>query len=705
MELDYTEGRLFLHKREWFLDAEPHVLVLFERLFPSSRILYEYKMDEVVKLKFTHRPRVMKDSMSVRKDLLWFIDRYDLTIDPKFIKLLKTGSNKYDKVMQDSRKAYFEYTPVELNFALPLRPYQEQAVALTLHKKNILIADQVGLGKTIIGIAIGYKNLPAVCVVPPHLVSQWEFEIKKFLPKARICTIRSWKDIERLPEAEFYIDAYSRIYKGADHLLKIKPKSLILDEVHSLRRNTTKKYESVKAIANVCKLIVGLSATPIMNYGTELYNIYGILDDGCLGDSGSFMREWCDWGKIRDPELLGNFLRKNFLMLRRTRKDVDKQLGDVNRIIYNVDANMETLKAFDEEAKILAMKVITGDFKEAGESAREFDYKLRQATGIAKAKAVAEVVKMVVESGEKVVLFGWHRACYDIWLDELGHLGCVMYTGSETIKKKEESLKEFVEGDAKIFIISLRSGAGINRLQEVSSYAIFGELDWSSGVIDQCIGRLWRDGQENKVTAMFITIDDGSDPVMKKVIGAKSMEAKKILSPEAQVLATNGDKNKVLGLAKEWLKKKGVDVDTIIEEKEKQTSGEMFIGDPQEGMVGFEVWNLIKNSILSVNDELDLQNEIEDLLTNKGISYDREFSLSKQSRVDFKVGSIFIECKAGSFSKRNMLRQIKRYKNESEDIKAMIVVTPNYMKNFKLKDLPVYMINTSDSSLLMGGLS
>ncbi len=705
MKIDYTEGKLLLHNKEWYLDAEPHVLVLFERLFPSSRIISEYNLDDAVKLKFTHRPRVMKDSTSVRKDIRWFIGRYNLTIPDKEMRLLKRGSRKYDKVMSQARESYFEYKPVKLEFALPLRPYQEQGVALALHRKKLLIADQVGLGKTAIGIAIGSKNLPAICIVPPHLVSQWKYEIKKFLPEACIYTIRSWKDIKSLPEADFYIDAYSRIYKGADYLMKIKPKTLILDEVQSLRRNETKKYKSVKAIASRCKHIVGLSATPVMNYGVELFNIFQILDKGCLGDPDSFNREWCDSEKIRDPELLGNFLRKNFLMIRRTRKEVDMQIGEVNRIVYTVDADMKTLEDFEKEGKVLAMKIITGSFKEAGEASREFDYMLRQATGVAKARAVAEVVKMVVDSGEKVVLFGWHRDVYSIWLNEFRHINVVMYTGSETVKQKEESLKEFVEGDAKIFIISLRSGAGINGLQLASSYAIFGELDWSSGIIDQCIGRLWRDGQKEKVTAMFITIEDGADPIMKKVIGAKSMEAKKILSPEAKVLASTGDKNKVLGMAKEWLRNKGVDVDKIIEKKEKEIKGELYINPPREGMAGYDIWSLLKGHVLSTNNEKDLQEEVEEILSKKRIEFEREAMISKDSRVDFKAGDVLIECKAGSFSKRNMLRQIKKYKKDCEEAKAVIVVSPSPMKHFKLKNLPIYMVNTSDSSLMMGGLS
>ena len=168
---------------------------------------------------------------------------------------------------------------------------------------------------------------------------------------------------------------------------------------------------------------------------------------------------------------------------------------------------------------------------------------------------------------------------------------------------------------------------------------------------------------------MFITIEDGADPIMKKVIGAKSMEVKKIMNPEAEVLASTGDKNKVLGMAKDWLRNKGVDVDSIIDEKEKESKGELYI------------------------------------FSKQGIQFEREAILSENSRVDFKVSDVLIECKAGSFSKREMLRQIKKYKKDYEKVKAIIIVSPAYMKHFKLKETPVYIVNTSDSSLLMEGLT
>ncbi|MEK6885308.1 MAG: hypothetical protein AABY22_37095, partial [Nanoarchaeota archaeon] len=185
-EINYTEGRLFLHK-QWYLDAEPHVLVLFERLFPRCEIVKTYWIDnKELKMKFTQRPRVLNDTIENRRELQWFIGRYQLIISKNDLKLINSGAIQYNRNIEDAKKSFFDYKPVSLKLALPLRNYQEQAVSLALNRKSLLVADQVGLGKTPIAIAIATKHLPAVCVVPPHLVTQWQYEIKKFYPNTKV---------------------------------------------------------------------------------------------------------------------------------------------------------------------------------------------------------------------------------------------------------------------------------------------------------------------------------------------------------------------------------------------------------------------------------------------------------------------------------------------------------------------------------------
>src|SRR5262249_34356943 len=49
-----------------------------------------------------------------------------------------------------------------------------------------------------------------------------------------------------------------------------------------------------------------------------------------------------------------------------------------------------------------------------------------------------------------------------------------------------------------------------------------------------------------------------------------------------------------------------------------------------------------------------------------------------------------IECKAGNFSKTEMLKQIKRYKHDDENVAAIIIVTPAPLRHFSLGGTPVY---------------
>jgi SNF2 family DNA or RNA helicase len=91
--------------------------------------------------------------------------------------------------------------------------------------------------------------------------------------------------------------------------------------------------------------------------------------------------------------------------------------------------------------------------------------------------------------------------------------------------------------------MSLRSGAGIDGLQNAASTLVFGELDWSPGVHRQAIGRLGRPGQTRPVLAYFCTTDDGADPVMLDTLNIKSMEVDRLIEPEhpkLQVVSEEG---------------------------------------------------------------------------------------------------------------------------------------------------------------------
>jgi SNF2 family DNA or RNA helicase len=124
-----------------------------------------------------------------------------------------------------------------------------------------------------------------------------------------------------------------------------------------------------------------------------------------------------------------------------------------------------------------------------------------------------------------------------------------MYTGSESVPQKDESKRRFTEGETSVFIISLRAGAGLDGLQKVSRTVVIGELDWSPGVHEQNVGRVYRDGQTDMVTAYFLISESGSDPVVAEVLGLKKQQIDGLRDPSLELvekLQSSGEHMKTL---------------------------------------------------------------------------------------------------------------------------------------------------------------
>jgi SNF2 family DNA or RNA helicase len=554
-----TFGTAKLRSGVWHLDLVPHVALRAKRLFKRS------DRGTAGRLKLSHTPEVAAD-------LEWFASRYPIDFDPPEA-LRQSAAAHRETILRLEDYMRGDYVPREFAMKFPPRTYQAREASIVLDQGYLLSADEVGLGKTVTGIAVlsDPRALPAVVVCPTHLPRQWAEEIRRFLPEARIhvCKKATPYPIETglfgLPDV--VVVTYSKL-AGWSTVLSKFAKTVIFDEIQALRSGSgTQRYSGAEELAGACSYRLGLSATPIYNYGGEIFNVFEILKPGILGTWPEFLVEWCSQAgsngyKIRDPKAFGTWAREQFAMVRHTRADVGRELPDVLKISQTVETDPEPLKAIEDRSADLARVILgTGESRRGQkmEAAEELSNTLRQATGIAKAPYVAEFVRMLVENGEKVVVCGWHRKVYEIWRTKLADLGVVLYTGSETATQKDESKRAFVKGDANVLLLSLRSGEGLNDLQLASSCIVFGELDWSPGVHEQAIGRLQRDGQTNKVVAYYLVAEEGSDPTVSEVLGMKRAQVDGIRDPYGSLiesLDTSGDR--VRELAEAYLKRKGL---------------------------------------------------------------------------------------------------------------------------------------------------
>lgn len=186
------------------------------------------------------------------------------------------------------------------------RPYQFKPVLKLLQtgKARLLIADEVGLGKTIEAGLI-WTELEArqeanrvLVVCPSSLLSKWqyemadrfEFELTELDTKALTDFLEKHRQ-NRLPARQAYICSLERLrsWKGLEELKEFPPEFdlVIVDEAHSMRNSDTKSYTLGTELADWADNLVFLTATPINLHQQDLLNLLELLapeDYGDLGD-------------------------------------------------------------------------------------------------------------------------------------------------------------------------------------------------------------------------------------------------------------------------------------------------------------------------------------------------------------------------------------------------------------------------------------
>ena len=517
----YTYGTLSYNTRRkcWVIKGDPAVTELAKRLFPGT----DAKRGEA---RFTAHKRIIGD-------VNWLMLRYPLEIAEK-------DRARWDQALRDARDYYRAREQARTAAPAPqlspavfsgqLRPFQQAGLAWLLLTPRALLADEMGLGKTVQALACAAQEgvFPLLIVPPPHLSRNWMAETLRFLrirgKEPRVHIIKGLTPYP-LPEADVYILHYLLLRGWKQALPKMQFHTVIFDEVQELRRTGTEKYSAASLLSESCQRVMGLSGTPIYNYGSEIWNVINILDYHFLGDWETFTREWCmGYGNriVQKPELLGDHLRREGLMLRRTKQEVLPELPEKRRLVQEIDADdalyvhlmapvWEKLYRWRQDRELTASaRALLED---------QISQEARQATGLAKAPYVCQFVKALVNAGEKVLLFAHHHAVMDLYKKELKNERPVFITGRETATKKEEAVDRFMTGKTDLCVISLRAASGLN-LQRATC-VVFGELDWSPAVHSQAEDRAHRIGQRDSLLCYYLVSPRGSDQDMQEALGLK----------------------------------------------------------------------------------------------------------------------------------------------------------------------------------------
>ena len=178
--------------------------------------------------------------------------------------------------------------------------HQEETArkVLTLFLGRALLADEVGLGKTIeAGLVLSEYLLRgrvrrALVLAPPTLVGQWREELaSKFAIETRGTETRAPWDGDGVVVASL---ATARSDRHRDAVLARPWDLVIVDEAHTLKNHRTESYALVERLKT--RFLLLLTATPVENRVEELYNLVSLLRPGHLGGRAEFVRRFADGG-------------------------------------------------------------------------------------------------------------------------------------------------------------------------------------------------------------------------------------------------------------------------------------------------------------------------------------------------------------------------------------------------------------------------
>lgn len=533
-----TYGRINRHDRgsgppKYVVQAEPQVLELAKRLFPGS----DYDGTNIM---FTATARAIEN-------LNWLMLRFPLEIPDRET----YGRDKEAAIALAARRAGANNGIVPASpppeFRGTLYPYQAEDVAKMIAAGRMLNANQTGLGKTTESLAaIATANAyPALVVVPAQIIGQWqdmmetflaltpggELPLDTFVSASRMCAELKGQTPYRLPDRPLYITHYGLLKYWRDVIESLGIKAVTFDEVQELRRTESMKYTAATAIAETAKYVWGLSATPVYNYGNEMWSVMNALDYYCLGDSMSFSREWCGgWGKqVREPEKLGQYLVAESLLIRRRKrdKDVKMQLPPKHRLIVEIDHDESLYRHMAEKAIALSKSYDGLAWKDRGTAVRQIATESRQAAGASKAPYVAAWVKALIDAGERPLIFAHHHVVHDEITKALEGKGLVRLTGHENPKRKQEARRDFIEGRANAALLALRAATGYDGFQRRATCAVFAELDWSPAIHGQCEDRIWRPGfaGQDSLPIYYLTARNSYDQIVRDILGLKVQQA------------------------------------------------------------------------------------------------------------------------------------------------------------------------------------
>jgi len=301
-------------------------------------------------------------------------------------------------------------------------------------------------------------------------------------------------------------------------------KSVIVDESHRCKDPGTQQSKFALNICKDKKWVILLTGTPVVNRPIDLFPqlaIMGRLEH--FGGKRGYLERYCEGGRGASNLKELNYLLNKHCFFRREKKDVAKELPDKQRqtILCDITTRKEYNHARDEFVAYLKEKGC--DNAEIAKKLRgEIMVKmgeLKKISAYGKLNEAREFIHQVVDSGEKLIVFVWHRIMVSELMKEFPD--AVKVTGDDDHLAKQQSIDNFQKNPNTKLIICNIKAAGVGITLTASSRVAFIEYPWTYADCVQCEDRAHRIGQKNNVMCTYFLGQNTIDEQLYEMIQQK----------------------------------------------------------------------------------------------------------------------------------------------------------------------------------------
>lgn len=458
-----------------------------------------------------------------------------------------------------------------------IKGYETIKNAIDKGSNGFLLADEVGLGKTITSIlALKDKKFEKILIVTTlAAIPHWRKTLLNFsLPGKEIIVI-NYDRLQKLFELDDAEKAKSKTKKAKNKKVASKGIAqvfdfIIFDESHKLKNNTSIRSKLALKLVEKTVFTLWLSATAGQN-PLELSYLVPLLakltkqslksmkdfEAWCksmdLGVSRGDFGKWIWDGSEQSIEKIRNLLFTSHpvVALRRTPSDI---IGypEISRELSPIELSIEDLKnyklAWDDFKRMIHDEKVK-NIKEKKQNALVAQLRLRQKSSYLKIPYTLDHMYDLLDNHHQVaVSVNFKETLLQMQkILEEKKIGVSVIYGGQTSNEKEEQRLKFQKGENKVVLFTVEEAISLHQgeYNNMPRSMLIHDLRWSAIQMSQIEGRTHRDGKFSQIYWLYCqeSIEEEiAKIVLRRVINMKNMvgdDTKTLQEIEAVLNSTN----------------------------------------------------------------------------------------------------------------------------------------------------------------------